>query len=566
MGLCLLGCERSIATPLVEITELTPREIEPGDRLEVHGSGFPQGRAGRVTLEGTVFRPGEPPIRNVTIDLEARVGAPNRLEVAIRDALAEKFCGRGDRAVHATFRGDVQVAFASDVAGALPLVGVLRGTTIDVIPSSTRASVVEARVAEGARVLSFLGLLPGVPSPRGLPVEQVRPGSLAEAAGIQVGHVLASADGVHVLSVGDVIPASSRAIELTVRLDDSGTEATKTLSLLEYSSERVPVEYVPALVLVSVALVVLLLLVLPGPQWLAAVEMRIASRLRQTTARDLFVALVGTGGHAALSAITSAVAVAFAVTPYIVGREVDGVALLAASATMLVWSRMAGKRATLASLRLLATATLATVAMAGAMVLAIGQVGAIELAEIVRLQGGMPWQFHAARHPSCALLSAVYAAAIVAVLRLRDDDRPARSALLERGGLLLASALGVTMFFGGWQLPGTMEARAYGLVLVSGLLFVVKTWGFAALLLALSRITPNLKPPHVHSLILKRLLPGLIIGGAAVGISRRIVPSAAVETTFGATLVVVAAVMIVRIGAGIRGALARPEPHASPFL
>lgn len=562
------GCERQIAPPLVEVTELTPREIEPGDRLEVHGTGFPQGRTGRVTLDGTVFRPGEPPSRGVSIDLEGTVATPDRLEVVVRDVLAERFCGRGDRAAHATFRGDVEVAFASNVPGAPPLVGAMRGATIDFMPSSARASVLEARIAEGGRVLAFLGVVPGGPSPRGLPVEQVRAGSLAERSGIQVGDVLASVDGVNVLSLGDVVPASARAVELTIRHGDSGVEETKTLSLIEYSGERVPVEYAPALLVVGLALAVLVLLVLPGPPSLAALEMRIASRMRATTLRALVATLVGTGRHAALSAIASAVIAAFALTPYVVGREVDGVVLLAAAGTMLVWSRIAAERGALASLRALVRMLLAVVAMAGAIALAIGQVGAIELAEIVRVQGGAPWQWSAARHPSCAVLAVVYAVAVIGLLRVRARDvkQPAHVALLERGGVLVASALGVTTFLGGWLLPGTTEPRAHGLLLASALFFVVKTWGLAAIFFAAGRVLSSFHPRDVQALVLKRLLPGLLLGAALVAASRRIVPSIAIETAFGATLVALAVLFVLRMTTRVRAALSRPEPHASPFL
>lgn len=574
----LAGCERQVAPPLVEVTELAPREIEPGDRLEVHGAGFPQGRAGKVTLEGTVFRAGEPPVRGVSIDVEGTVSAPDRLELVVREELAERVCGRGDHAVHATFRGDVEVAFASNNQGAPPLVGVMRGVELDVIPSSARASVLDARAAEGGRVLAFLGIVPGSPSPRGLPIEAVSAGSLAERAGIQVGDVLVSVDGVHVLSVGDVLAASARAVELTIRHADSGVEETKTVSLIAYAGERVPTEYAPALLVVGLALALLVLLVLPGPPSLAALELRIASRVRRTTARALARALFGSGRLAALSAIASAVVAAFALTPYVVGRETDGVVLLAASASALLWSRSALERGALSSLRTLARLLPAVLVMGGALALAVGQVGALELAEIVRLQGGAPWQFAAARHPSCAVLGTAYAVAVVAVLRARPGgegrapDADARAAtaphaaLLERAGLLLAAALGVTVFLGGWQLPGALEARGRGLLLLSATVFLAKTWLSAATLLGASRVTPSLAPREVLTLALKKLVPALLVGAALVAASRRLVPSVALETAFGGTLVALGTLFAVRMAARVRSAVGRPEPHASPFL
>lgn len=569
--LVLAGCDRQIAPPLVEVTELAPREIEPGDRLEVHGTGFPQGRTGKVTLEGTVFRAGEPPLRGVSIDVEGTVSAPDRLELAVREELAERLCGRGDHAAHATFRGDVEVAFASSNQGAPPLVGVMRGVELDVIPSSVRASVQGARAAEGARVLAFLGIAPGAPSPRGLPIEAVEAGSAAERAGIQVGDVLVSVDGVHVLSVGDVLAASARAVELTIRHADSGVEETKTVSLIAYSGERVPTEYAPALLVVGLALALLVLLVLPGPPSLAALELRIASLVRRATARELVSGLFGRGRHAALSAIASAVIVAFALTPYLVGRETDGVVLLAVAASALVWSRLARERGLVSSLRTLFRLLLAVVVMACALALAVGQVGALELAEMVRLQGGAPWQFAAARHPSCAVLGMAYAAAVAAVVRARPEGAaaappPPQAALLERAGLLFAAALGVTVFLGGWSLPGGLEARGRGLALLSATLFLAKTWGAAAMILGASRVLPSLSPREVVMLVVKKLAPALLIGGALVAASRELVPSVALETAFGGTVVALGTLFVVRMAARVRSAVGRPEPHASPFL
>jgi NADH-quinone oxidoreductase subunit H len=567
--LLVMGCERQIAPPLIEVTELTPREIEPGDRLEVHGTGFPQGRSGRVTLEGTLFRPGETPSR-VSFDGEGTVATPERLEMVVRDGLADRFCGRGDRAVHATFRGDAEVAFASNNPGAPPLVGVSRGVVLDVMPSAARASLLSARMVEGARVLEFLGVVPGAPSPRGIPVEQVRAKSLAAESGIQVGDVLASVDGVNVLSLGDIAPASARSVDFTVRHADSGTEETKTLSLIEYSGDRVPVEYAPALLVVGLALAMLLLFMLPGPASLAALELRLASTMRRTTPRALLKTLVGSGKAAALSAIVSAIIAAFALMPYVVGREVDGVVLLASATIFLVWSRLAGERGVLASLRTSFRTLLSMVAVAVATALAIGQVGAIELAEIVRLQSGAPWQFTAARHPSCAVLAIVSIASIIGILRTSivapGEKLPAHAPLLERAGLLLAAALFVTMFFGGWQLPGVNDARGRGLALLASLVFVMKTWLLAGSMLAMSRVTTSQTFRDLQSTFLFRLLPGLLVGAALVAVSRRLVPSIALETAFGGTVVALALLFSVRTFTRVRSALSRPEPHASPFL
>src|SRR5438552_2409763 len=107
------------------------------------------------------------------IDAEGVVATNERVEIAFRDALEEAFCGHGDRAAHATFVGDVEVAFASKAPGAPPLAGMLRGVILDVRPVSVGAAVLDARAIEGGRVLAFLGLVTTTPSARGLLIDEV---------------------------------------------------------------------------------------------------------------------------------------------------------------------------------------------------------------------------------------------------------------------------------------------------------------------------------------------------------------------------------------------------------
>jgi NADH-quinone oxidoreductase subunit H len=577
------GCDRTVAPPLVEVTELAPREVELGDRLEVHGSGFPQGRTGRVSLRGAIHRAGE--AKSVAlgpgIETEGTVVTPSMLEIVVREPLTERFCGRGDQASHATFRGDVDVSFASSTPGAPPLVGTLRGATLDVQPASVRASVAEARALEGGRVLSFLGIVVGAATARGLPIEQIAPGSQAERAGIEVSDLLVAADGVHSLSIADVLAASSRSIELTIRHGDTSPDEVKTLSLVGFATERIPTDYAPALVIVGLALSVLFILLLPGPRALGTLEQTLASRLRSTTPRALAIALFGTGASLAASILVSAVALGFALTPYVVTPEADGVALFAASASLLVWSKLASERGLWATLGVLGRASLEALAMAAAFALTVLHVGAVELAEIVRVQGGSPWRWNAARQPACAVLVLADLLCLVLLLRMRACGRgpglksgPQTGArpyavVLERAGLLLASALAAAVFFGGWQLPGWTEGRARGasLLLAGGAaIFLLKTWAIFGAVLAASRVAPPVSPAEQKRLVLRRVVPALALGAGLVAVSRRLVPGSVSLGVFGAVAVAVVVLLGLRLVTRIHAAVARPEPHASPFL
>ena len=137
---------------------------------------------------------------------------------------------------------------------------------------------------------------------------------------------------------------------------------------------------------------------------------------------------------------------------------------------------------------------------------------------------------------------------------------------VERLGLLVASGLGVAIFFGGWQLPGGIEARSTVLQVLAAVLFVVKTWALCAALLGLAAIASPWTARESRRFLVRRLLPALAIGGLFVALSRRLPPSEALEAALGATLVTALALLVLRAGLRIRGAMQRPEPHASPFL
>jgi hypothetical protein len=51
-----------------------------------------------------------------------------------------------------------------------------------------------------------------------------------------------------------------------------------------------------------------------------------------------------------------------------------------------------------------------------------------------------------------------------------------------------------------------------------------------------------------------------------VAVSRKLGPSESLEAVLGATVVTAFVLLALRTGLRIRGAMQRPEPHASPFL
>ena len=587
----LAACERDGVPPLVEVSEVSPRAVEVGDRMELVGAGFPQGRAAHVTFRGTLLRPGEPPVRSASIEAEGVVTSADHIEIVVSEPLEDRFCGHGDHALHTTMNGDVEVAFASSAPGAPPLVGVMHGMTLDITPSSVRAAVVQARTSEGARVLAFLGVEPGAATPRGLPVEKVSPGSPGDQAGFQPGDLISAVDGVHVREVSDVAPASARSARITLRHGDSGTDETKTVAMIGYAGERIPTEYAPALLMVGLALAVLLLLVLPAPAIALALELRVARRLRSGGPKRAAAALFGSGPRAIGSALASVLVGTFALGPHVVGDDLDGAVLLVSAIALFLASRVASARGSRGALRAAADVAVPGLVLGAAIAGIVIHGGALHLVEIVAAQGGSPWEFAAVRQPVACALAAAYLGGLLVLLRARDEASllsdvrvdeselmrvgPVATAkpraedtgrLLERFALVVACALAVAVFFGGWQLPGGVEARTTLLQIAGALVFVAKTWALAGLLLGAASVASPWTTREARAFLLRRLLPALVLGGLLVAVSRRLTPSESLETALGITVVSALALFTLRTALRIRSAMVRPEPHASPFL
>jgi NADH-quinone oxidoreductase subunit H len=179
------------------------------------------------------------------------------------------------------------------------------------------------------------------------------------------------------------------------------------------------------------------------------------------------------------------------------------------------------------------------------------------------------------------LFALLRARADVPVLALShaDDLRPASRAsstalrttssvraVLERVGLLLACALGVAVFFGGWQLPGVSPSRSFMVQLVAAVLFVVKTWTLEGILEGVASIASPWTASEARAFVVRRLVPGLLLGALLVEASRRFAPSGSLSIAWGATVAFAALLLAARSGFRVRGAMLRPQPHASPFL
>lgn len=231
----LLGCSRQDVPLLIDVSGVSPRAIEPGDDIDVTGSGFPEGKAATVTLAGTLNRAG---LRNVS-DFRATFPARGQGRGELSFNVGSELQGalfEGDQGTHhATFQGSVEVAFAPKVVGAPPVLGRLDEVTIEIFSSREAGGQAALAAQRAERLLALLGAQLQ-PSELGLQVTGVVPRGRAAQAGLLTGDTLLRANGVTLFSVGDLMPSEQqRQISVIARRGETVLPTAVTLSVDGFS-------------------------------------------------------------------------------------------------------------------------------------------------------------------------------------------------------------------------------------------------------------------------------------------------------------------------------------------
>ncbi|WP_394826312.1 NADH-quinone oxidoreductase subunit H [Pendulispora albinea] len=596
-ALALLGCDSEQAPQLISVTELTPREAEVGDRLEINGSGFPQGKPARVTFRGALYRPGERPAHGAVVDAEGLVVGRDVIEILYTEALDAEFCGIGERRRHTTFEGDVEVSFAAAAPGAPPVTTVLHQVTLDLRPPEDSPQVLAERAEEGERTLAALGIHPGEPLPeRGILVKSVDAGSRAEEAGILAEDVLVAFAGVRIGKLADVlVPGSVRDIEVTLRRGATAREERRTIRTLGID-RTVPTDIFGAAFIAIVAAFVVLLFFTPslGPVlWLekrfamarrasGAAQVRSAARSKDRAmiaiVTSLFLALLSLVQRSLVAELDApAVAVVLAIS----------MAALALASGSLPATRVGhGPPRAPGRLRGVLSVVTFELPVMLALVGAVSAAGSLRLRDIVAVQGGWPWEWLAFRSPPHFLLFlAFFAAACKERLAGAGSAGSAGAgsvasglrslAAAEHFHLLALAGLCVTLFLGGWTLPvlapGVQHAEAIWAA-AGSVLFLAKVHGLVHLFERGRRALVGVDAQLLVRVYWRWVLPmtALALGASLVWGYLRIHPEiqalvAAIDVVLMALLLLRVALRTVRVvrHGELKGA---PEPHLNPFL
>jgi len=602
-SLLLLGlasCQRETTPPLIQVTQLSPREIEAGDRVVIEGIGFPEGKTAHVAFRGDLHRPGVEPVRGVEIDVDAVVGSGTEIEIPVTEGLLRLFAGAGDHAAHTTFSGELSVAFAARSPAAPPVEGILGDAWLDVRPPTPHRAVAEAEAAEGARTLAFLGIVVD-PTPLrsgGLLIQSIAPGLPADAARLLAGDVLTELDGVRVLSTRDLVAVpGERIATLKIRRDGSAREAIADVSLAGLAPPTAASLLGPVLIL-GLATVLLLLFYGPTPMCVTWIERRLAERLRDGF-RVRARAILGfdrPGTLASSLLMLGAASVTLALLPLarpFGGAEIDVGLLFVATETGLATMALlgggarAGRPYSLAlALRAVGRVVSLAIVPAAGIVAVVMMNGSLRLEELVGAQGGAPWRWTAFASPHAAGLACLWFVAEWVHTEeedgaLPDADPCAVARPVSQGSRLYALArsvsrfvmcgLAAAIFLGGWQLPGLapehLEAHL-AWTLLGAALFVVKAWLLVAAVLVARWALPLVPTSRIASLCWRWLVPVslLLVGVAALWTTGAPGPSA--QTLIGAVMVGVACAAAAHVVLAVRyfqgeGAA---KPGLDPFL
>jgi NADH-quinone oxidoreductase subunit H len=567
----LVGCTASDGPPeLVTVLDFVPRELEVGERIEVSGTGFPEGTPSTLTFRGDLCRAAEPTVRNATVMARATPSHGNRLSLLLTEELLAEFSGTGAEAAHTTFRGDVVAAFAPRRAGAPPITGTLRDVAIDFPPPEQSEPVLERRRADATRVTRWLGMeLEEDPARGGLTVAQVAAQGRADQAGLLKGDVLVEFDGTRVRQPTDVVPrAGQRLAKAVVKRPGIAEPVERTLSV-EGARPAAPAELTVAAVMVGLATAILLLLGAPLSRLLDWTERRLALRLRTATraersrprsrlgwalwtlrnlARDVRPSprrseLLRVLPPLALIAV-SALFTALASGVSCVAPELDLPLLLASSITSLATAALiVGGRAEGSgwSLRRGLSRALCTlgcqIPAIAACTCAVLATGSLRPDLLVESQGALPWQWATFRSPIELGAGLLFVLSLVpeaspAAADLPEAETPpgrcgsesvsrALGSAVEWTHLLVAGFLMALFFLGGWKLPFVSPSLGRYSVLyrvIGAAWFSGKAWAVVVSVLVIRWAVGRVRVDQIMGLCFRWLVPLSIatLGLAAV--------------------------------------------------
>jgi NADH-quinone oxidoreductase subunit H len=521
--MALGGCAVKPSGPeLLRLLDVAPREVDLGDRIEVLGTNLPasEAREARVTFRGTLRRPGQAPLIDQTIVVERARVAGDKVSMVLTEALETRFCGRGDNAIHTTFEGDVTVMIPSTIGS--PVHGTVKNVVLDVRAPTPRRAVLAARVAEGERALTFLGL--GVsddaPTAGGLMVASVRADSPAAAAEIAPGDLIVSFEGAKVVTVADLTPSGETTEPLIGVKRGRASPIVRPIGIRGFHPST-PADLLATGLILGVAAAVILLFMAPTAGIITWVERRVSARMQSRIGPNRagpqgFLVWIADGIKSLLKEdiiprdadpalfrlapylVFVGVSATFVVMPFgqsLIAADLDiGVLYLLAATSLVTIGILTGgwasnnKWSLLGGIRSAAQIISYEIPAAMAIACLVLMTGSLRLQDIILAQagtgaafyaiGGWPWHWYVFKNPVTFGLFFLYFTTALAEGNRAPFDLPEAESELVAGysteysgmrylffffaewaNVFVMCGIASALFLGGWQLPGVSPAQ-----------------------------------------------------------------------------------------------------------
>lgn len=576
-SLCLtfFGCTAAESAPeLLHIVDVVPREAEVGDRMEVIGSSFPEGRPAKIIFDGTLYRPGQKPRRGFELAVDAVSTSYSRVELMVTEELRGAFCGYGDLAIHTTFEGNLIVSFTG-APGALPITGSLRGVRLDFRPLAQRQAILLEREKEGERALDFMGIhvAADAPASGGLLVTEIRAGSSADQAGIFPGDLIRSFDGVRVFDRGDILPSgASRFAQLGIvrgaSIQPAGREVIRSVDIQGYWRSASSDLLGAGLLLLLMAAGVVLF-GKPFGNLITWLEGRILSRLQSRTRSRQFQSvrsflrtdiLLSEGTSEPLFPLApylvffgiSAIFISMPFGQHLIAANLDiGILFAFATSLLITMGLLEGGFSARWSLRssLTAIAQIISCQLPGAIAIAciVMMTGSLRAKDIVLSQGAWPWQWFVFKSPITFALFGLWLSTSLLDASMNEkrgkadignisSDSPGMRGLFlffaEWGNVFVMCGLAAILFLGGWQLPFVApitQSSNFWLEVLGALWFQFKSWMLIFIVIGARTILPRVKIERILPFVWKFLVPGTLAAFLLIALLLFWSPSEAIE-------------------------------------
>jgi NADH-quinone oxidoreductase subunit H len=623
----LSGCVSTEVPPqLLNVLDFAPREAEVGDRLQVIGTGFPEGKTARVVFKGTLHRPGKKPIKGVEIDVEAAPSSSDKIEMMFTEGLQTAFCGSGEAALHTTFKGNVIVSFPASTPGALPITGSVRQVQIDFRAPTARRAVIQAREQEGERALEFMGLAVASDSPAsgGLRVDSVRPASPADRAGVLPADLITSFENVRVLSKGDIAPSgASRFALMTFRRGEAGSaEETRQISVEGFESSA-PSDLLGAGLVLLVAAAIILLFMAPVAGIITWVERRVSARMQSRIGPNRagpqgFLVWMADGIKSIMKEdiiptesdqplfrlapylVFIGVSATFCVMPFgqhLIAADLDiGILFVIAVTSLVTIGLMMGgwasnnKWSMLGGIRSAAQIISYEIPGAIAIVCIVMMTGSLRVQDIIHAQGGWPWMWFMFKNPITFVLFFLWFTTALAEGNRAPFDLPEAESELVAGysteysgmrylffffaewaNVFVMCGIASALFLGGWQIPGIspeQQEANFLLQCVGALVFQLKSWFLIFVVIWIRWTLPRVRIDQMMNLCWKWFVPTSFAAFILTGIWVVWTPLERVQQLIGIGMFAMWMMVVFYFFARVRYNLRAADApiHLNPFL